>query len=60
MHHTGYLLWINDEQHWHRTMREAQARATLAQVSSKDTLVRSLQPPFVAWWPSRSPSRRAA
>ncbi len=44
MRHTGYLVWINDEQHWHRTMRRAHARVMLAQLSGKDALVRSLKP----------------
>lgn len=60
MYHAGYLVWINDEQHWHRTLRGAQSRALLGQRGGKDTLVRSVKPPFVAWWPSQPPSRRAA
>ena len=60
MRHTGYLAWINDEQYWHRTLRAAQARVVFAQESGKDTLVRSLKPPFAVWWPSQPPSRHAA
>jgi hypothetical protein len=58
--YTGYLVWVNDEQYWHRTVREAQARAMLVQRGGKDTFVRGLKPPFVAWWPSQPPGRRAA
>ena len=60
MRRTGYLVWVNDEQYWHRTRRGAQARAKLGQRGGNDTLVRSLKPPCVAWWPSRSANRHAA
>jgi hypothetical protein len=51
MHHTGYLVWINDQQYWHRTMQGAHARVRLAQLSGKDAFIRSLKPasrPIVA------------
>lgn len=60
MHHAGYLVWVNDDQYWHRTLRGAQARAMLGQRGGNDTLVRSLKPPFVAWWPSQPHGWRAA
>ncbi len=44
MHHTGYLVWINDEQYWHRTMRNAHARVRLGQRSGQDVVIRSLKP----------------
>lgn len=52
MRHTGYLVWINDDQYWHRTMRRAHARVRLGKLSGKDTVIRSLKlisPPPVAF-----------
>lgn len=43
MHHTGYLVWINDEQYWHRTMQRAHARVRLGQRSGQDVVIRSLK-----------------
>lgn len=59
MHHTGYVVWVNDEVYWHRSFRAAQARVVLAQFSGKDTLLRRLAPQAV-WSPSQPTSRRAA
>lgn len=60
MHHTGYVVWVNDEVYWHRRFRAAQARVVLAQFSGKDTLLRALAPPQSVWWPAGPSGRRAA
>ena len=43
MHHTGYVVWIDDEQYWHLTMEGAKARVRAGQLSGKDTFMHSLK-----------------
>jgi hypothetical protein len=58
MRRKGYLVWINDDQYWHRTMRGAQARVRLGQLSGKDAFIRSLK--RASGQPMNAPAPRRA
>lgn len=55
-----YLVWVNDVQYWHRTLRSARARVMLRQRGGNDTLVRCLEASVCNWWLCQPHGWRAA
>jgi hypothetical protein len=42
MKRSGYIVWVNDRQYWHRSLATAQQRADDARKSRKDVLIGDL------------------
>ena len=42
MKRTGYIVWVNDRQYWHRSLATAQQRADDARKSRKDVVIGNL------------------
>jgi hypothetical protein len=42
MKRTGYIVWVNDRQYWHRSLATAQQRADDARRSRKDVVIGDL------------------
>jgi len=53
MKRTGYIVWVNDRQYWHRSLATAQQRADDARKCRKDVLIGDLNSYHVIY-PMRS------
>jgi hypothetical protein len=42
MKRSGYIVWVNDRQYWHRSLATAQQRADDARKSRKDVVIGNL------------------
>ena len=53
MKRTGYIVWVNDHQYWHRSLATAQQRADDARKSRKDVVIGNLTSRYIIY-PLRS------
>jgi hypothetical protein len=53
MKRTGYIVWVNDRQYWHRSLATAQQRADDARKSRKDVVIGNLMSRYIIY-PLRS------